>query len=162
MDVRTRQGTADLDRAIAAWRRDGQPEEGLSEATRASILRDARRAATRAEKREPFAALFVPLSRLALGAAAPVAALSVILVAALAFQGDVELLDSPAKGHTRVEATKSGDDVVFVIHNGPGFHTVARSTDPGAFGAEPVLRTASGRFRDRLTGDPSIVYYRID
>jgi len=153
----------DLDRALAAWRCAEQgPAEGLSEAVRARILREARDLRRTRAANEPLASLFLPLPRLALGALVPVAVLALVLVGAMAVQGDLPTGSTAGATITRVDATKSGNNVVFVIHDGSGSHTVARSTDPGLFDAGPVVRTESGRFRDRLSSDPSIVYYRID
>jgi hypothetical protein len=151
---------AELDRAVEAWRAGRSADEGLSEAARARILREARTAST--VERRVLRPLFLPLPRLALGGALPVLALSLALVALVALQGDLRTVGPAGRGHTRVEATKSGDNVVFVIRNGSRAHTVFRSAEPGAFGSEPIATTASGRFHDRLAGDDSIVYYRID
>ena len=151
----------DLDRAIAAWRRAGVPDARLSDQTRAGILRETRMAPGPSNRLESLRSLFVPTSRLALGAAVPLGALSALLAVVMVLQGQMVPGDS-ATGRPRIEATKVGSEVVFVIRNGDRVHNVSRSSDPGQFGPEARVPTESGRFRDRLDEDSHIVYYRID
>ena len=150
----------ELDHAIAAWRRAEVPEPRLSEQARAGIVRQAR-TAPGAGRPDALRSLFVPTSRLALGTAVPLGALSALLAVVLVLQGGVVPGDL-AKGGPRIEATKVGSDVVFVIRNGERVHTVSKSSDPGQFGPHAQVRTEAGRFRDRLDESSPIVYYRID
>lgn len=152
-------GAAELDGAIRAWRAlekaDGGGER-LSNATRARILGQAGDADE--SRPTPFASLFVPTRRLALAGVVPLLVLSLamgyLLIDPVASIGGGD----PA---VRLEVSKQGEDVVFLIANGERPHRVYRSTRPNAVPDELYV-TAQRAFRDRLDSRGDVVYYRID
>jgi len=156
-------GRAELERSIEALRRKGIQDARLAAGTRARILREVRQSRRDSTVQAPLGSLFVPTSRLALGAALPLAALSVVLVVALTLQSGVVPVPVESRpATTRIEATKVGSDVVFVISNGGRTHSLRESSDPLSFAQDLPARKVEGRFRDRLDESPGIVYYRID
>ena len=153
----------ELDRALEAWRARNSSENGdnptetLSGDARSRILRGIRDDVR--SRRTPFADLFLPARRLALAGVVP----------ALALAAALGLLVQPAMqgsgleaGQGRLEATKIGGEVVFVLANGDRSHNVYRSTDPKGFGVEPAFVTEDGSFSDSLSSGPDLVFYRID
>ena len=149
-----------LDRAIRAWHASEGSTESLSDDTRRAIFNEFRRLHASGEQPAPHSTLFLPAARWAWGAAVPIFALSLLVGSVLLTQGPYEgqvLVSSP-----RVEASKAGENVVFVIHNGDRAHTISRSTDPAARGEGETFTTTTGRFDDRLESGTEIVYYRID
>ena len=61
----------------------------------------------------------------------------------------------------RLLASKQGDEVVFVIANGERTHSVSRLSRPVERQGEAMV-VNDGTFRDRLSSDAQLVFYRID
>jgi len=147
-----------VDQAVAAWRASEGAGERLSPETRAAIYRESRAAIARPRAHAP---LFVPVARLALGAAVPVLVLSLLA-------GSLLMSPTPTRQGTlvarapRVEVEKTGGEVVFLIHNGSRTHRISKSSVPAAGEGAQSFTTTTGRFSDRLESDSPIVYYRID
>ena len=152
-----------LDRAIHAWQRCESSADSLSlsDDSRDAIFSEFRRLHASGEQPGAHATLFLPAARWAWGAAVPIFVLSLLVGSVLLTQGPFDRGELVAR-QPRVEVTKSGDDVVFVIQNGDRTHTISKSTEPGASGSEEIFTTTTGRFSDRLDSDAEIVYYRID
>ena len=154
---RGRDGGRALDEALGQWRESPLPKESLSEATRARILDGVRRQEERTWV-EPLAALFLPAPRFALAAGLPALALTLLLGYSLIpsqLGGGVD----PAP--TRLQATKQGNEVVFLIANGQQTHTVSVS-DKAHVVQSPETFTVTDSFRDRLQSDSDLVFYRFD
>jgi hypothetical protein len=102
--------------------------------------------------------LFVPAWKRALSAAAPL-----LLVALLLGPQFVSVQSPTAPAEvTRVEATKSGGEVVFMIANGDSVHHVYKSNDINMLESVEITVVTQGAFRDRLESDSDLVFYRID
>ena len=157
----TRKRRDRLDRAILAWQRTESSADSLSEESRDSIFNEFRRLHAASEQPAPHATLFLPAARWAWGAALPIVALSMLVGSVLLTQEPFDRGDLVVH-RPRVEVTKSGDDVVFVIQNGDRTHRISKSTNPGATGDQEIFTTSTGRFSDRLDSGAGIVYYRID
>jgi hypothetical protein len=72
-------------------------------------------------------------------------------------------LDTAANGDGPVlQAVRQGDEVVFVIANGGGHHTVRKSNDPRHLTDSETLVVSDGAFRDNLDSGNNLVFYRID
>jgi len=145
---------------IQAWQRTETSDGSLTDGSRDAIFNEFRRLHASGQQPSPHASLFLPAARWAWGAAIPIFALSVLVGSILLTQKPFDSGDLVAH-QPRVEVTKSGGDVVFVIQNGDTTHTISKSTDPGGVGKE-TFTTTTGQFRDRLDSDADIVYYRID
>ena len=155
-----RQGNR-LNQAVRAWQGTETSADRLSDDARDAIFNEFRRLHASGEQPSPHATLFLPAVRWAWGAAVPIFALSLLV-------GSVLLTQAPHDGgalvtaQPRVEVSKAGENVVFVIHNGDRAHTISKSTDPAAGGEAETFTTTTGRFDDRLDSGAEIVYYRID
>ena len=149
-----------LDRAIRAWREAEPTRSELSDATRRRVI-DEVGSARRQIGVRPQALLFVPARRLALAAALPVVALSV-LIASWLWGPTGRLAPGAPTDVPRIEASKQAGDVVFVIANGGRPHRVSKSLRPNGLGAAEVITVTEGQFRDRLEADARLVFYRID
>lgn len=151
----------ELDRAIRACRGAAIPTESLSDDARSAIFNEFRRLHASGEQPAPHSTLFLPAARWAWGAAVPIFALSLLVGSVLLTQGpyDGGGLVTP---HSRVDVSKAGENVVFVIQNGDRAHTVSKSADPAAGGDGETFTTTTGRFDDRLDSGAEIVFYRID
>jgi hypothetical protein len=106
----------------------------------------------------PFSSLFVPTRRLALAGIVPLLVLS--LAMGYLLMDPVPSLQGRDPS-VRLEVSKQGGDVVFLIANGERPHRVYRSTRPNVGAEEPYV-TAQRVFRDRLDSRGDVVYYRID
>jgi len=150
-----------LDRALGAWHASEGSSEALSAEARDAIFNEFRRLHASGGRPAAHQSLFLPATRWAWGAAVPILALSLLVGSVLLTQGpyDRGVLVSP---HPRVEVSKAGENVVFVIQNGHRSHTVSKSTDPASVGSAETFTTTTGRFDDRLDSGTDIVYYRID
>jgi hypothetical protein len=142
-----------LEQAVDAWREDS-PTERLSSQVRHRIFDEARRPT---QARIPAMPLFPPVRRLALAAAVPALALALLVLYGSQSGPDGSLL----AGAPRLLATKSGDEVVFVIANGSQEHQVRRLARAAQLQGEPMA-VSNGTFRDRLSSDSQLVFYRID
>jgi len=142
-----------LQQAVNAWR-EAAPSERLSSRVRDRILDEARRPAP---ARTPAMPLFPPLRRLALAAAVPALALALLLTYGTLPAPD----DSALSGAPRLLTSKQGDEVVFVISNGKQAHNVRRLARAAQLRGEPMA-VSNGTFRDRLSSDSQLVFYRID
>jgi len=151
----------ELDRAILAWQRTEASADSLSGESKDAIFNEFRRLQATSEQPAAHATLFLPAARWAWGAALPIVALSMLVGSVLLTQGPFDRGDVVVH-QPRVEVTKSGDDVVFVIQNGDRTHRISKSTDPGPTGDQEIFTTSTGRFSDRLDSGAGIVYYRID
>jgi hypothetical protein len=150
-----------LDRAIRACHDAEIPSESLSGDARSAIFNEFRRLHASGEQPAPHSTLFLPAARWAWGAAVPIFALSLLVGSVLLTQGPYDggaLVTQQA----RVDVSKAGENVVFVIHNGDRAHTVSKLTNPAASGEGESFTTTTGRFDDRLDSGAAIVYYRID
>jgi len=148
----------DLDEAIAIWRAAEPARERLSGATRTRILANARERTP--GRSRVLAPLFLPAGRLALGAALPIVALTLLLGTLM--RPGVEFNGFPDPAHApRVEATKASGEVLFVIANGNSRHRVTRSSVPNG-AAESMFTTAEGSFRVKIDDGSDVVFYRID
>jgi hypothetical protein len=164
MSIKNRDSCPALDQAVAEWRaaarstemnRMGEDQESFSGGVRQAILR---RAAAPADPGfRALDSLFVPFRTLAAAGALPVIALSLFL-GSLVFQGGSGPVE-PVGG--TLTAMKVGDRVVFSIANGDRDHEVLRGTRP-EFDRAAHFTTTRGEFSDRLDGDASLVFYRID
>jgi hypothetical protein len=154
--------TPDLDAALLAWRKApaAGAVERLSAETRSSIL-DAtlERSQSDYAAERPLTPLFLPARRMML-VGFPVLALTL----ALGWLVRPAEIAAPvaADRFPPVHATKSGDEVIFLIANGQRPHAVYKSQAPNSFDAPPAFWTQDGSFRDRLDGGPALVFYRID
>ena len=150
-----------LDQAIRAWHGVKPSTESLSDDAKSAIFNEFRRLHASGEQPAPHSTLFLPAARWAWGAAVPIFALSLLVGSVLLTQGpyDGGALVTP---QPRVEVSKAGENVVFVIQNGDRAHTISKSTDPAAGGEGETFTTTTGRFDDRLDSGNEIVYYRID
>ena len=147
----------DLERAVAAWKAT-ERTAALSEAARRRILNQSSALRQSRQIPGPVSSLFLPTSRLVLAGAVPVAIVTLILGGALLQQ--VGSGSDPSNHVPRVEVTKSGGEVVFLIANGKRSHRVSRSTRPDVTGE---VFTSRGEFRDRLDSEAhQIIFYRID
>ena len=145
-----------LEQAIAAWR-EAPGEQALRPETRDRILGEA---LAGGDAPPSFAALFTPTRHWVLAAIAPAA---LTLVAALLLGVTNLGIQEPAvDAGPRLEVSKVGDEVVFLIANGKPTHTVYKSTQPDHFDASSAVVVKDGQYRDRATGGPDIVFYRID
>ena len=149
---------ATLDAEIRDWV-DAErmaPDARLSAQTRSRILGQARRSPVR---RARLTALFAPTGRLALAAGLPALVLSISL-------GMLLIPGAPRKASSdpgiTIEATKQGDEVVFLIANGNRTHRVYRSSSPTGQSSGSAYATARGSFRDRLDSGGELLFYRID
>jgi hypothetical protein len=151
----------ELDRAIRGWHETNHSPESLSDDARDAIFNEFRRLHASGEQPAPHSTLFIPAARWAWGAAVPIVALSLLVGSVLLTQGrfDGGALVTP---QPRVEVSKSGENVVFVIHNGDRAHTISKSTDRASRGEGETFTTTTGQFDDRLDSGTEIVYYRID
>ena len=140
-----------LRQAVVAWR-EAAPVERLSEGARGRILHAA---VQPAPVRSSWIPLFPPVRRLALAAAVPA-----LLLAVLVSYGT--LIGTGTDGIApRLLASKQGDEVVFVIANGDQTHRVSRLARPVERQGEAMV-VDDGTFRDRLSTDTRLVFYRID
>lgn len=140
-----------LRQAVEAWRAEA-PVERLSERARGRILRDVVRPDP---DRSPWIPLFPPVRRLALAAAVPA-----LVLAVLVSYGT--LIGTGTDGIApQLLASKQGDEVVFVIANGDQSHRVSRLARPVERHGEAMV-VNDGTFRDRLSSDSRLVFYRID
>jgi len=140
-----------LRQAVEAWR-EAAPAERLSEGARGRILRQVVRPAP---ARSAWTPLFPPVRRLALAAAVPA-----IVLAVLVSYGTLTGT-GPDGIAPRLLASKQGDEVVFVIANGDRTHSVSRLSRPVERQGETMV-VNDGTFRDRLSSDAQLVFYRID
>ncbi len=159
-------GTQDVvSAAVSAWRHaeSSLPADRLSAGARANIRVLARRRvsddpADRVYQR-PLARLFLPAGRFAAVAAIPA------LILAFSFGW---LLNSGSGPQDRLEASvsietsKIDGQAVFDIANGGRVHRVYKSTSAKDIGRADLFATVEDGFRDTLTGDETLVFYRID
>lgn len=146
--------------AVASWRNADSriPAERLSPGARANVRALARRAsddpADRALER-PLARLFLPAGRISVIAAVP----ALVLAFSLGW-----LLNSgaPRDEVVSIETSKTDGQAVFDIANGGRTHRVYRSTSARDLGQADLFATVEGGFSDSLTGDETLVFYRID
>ena len=144
--------------ALADWKRAEEAPAVLSPPTRARILRSVKGLDRSSTPRASLAGLFVPAWKLALGAAAPLLLLVLLLGPQLVPVSPPAISD----GETRVEASKVSGEVVFMIANGASVHRVYKSNDISMMDSVEVTVVTQGAFRDRLESDANLVFYRID
>lgn len=153
--IEAREASAELKSAVDAWKRDAAAAStGLSWPTRARILRLAREErtlGTRALPRQVEPA-FATAPRLATLALASAAVLGLALFS-LPRGGDAS--------RSKLQARKSGNQVIFTIANGHRAHRVFKSSDVDPSKSSPFT-TTRGSFRDDLRAGPDLVFYRID
>ncbi|HXV77178.1 MAG TPA: hypothetical protein VD788_12745 [Candidatus Polarisedimenticolaceae bacterium] len=159
---KNREKSDQLDRALAAWHRSGAESPRLGDRARRAALAEAARARSTEALPAPFSSLFVPFGRLAVAAATPVVILSLMVGSVLLSDGALHRDTGIATSPTRIDAVKTGDEVVFLIHNGSRRHTISKSEIAHDFAAEGSVTVTTGQFRDRLDSGAEIVYYRID
>jgi len=152
-----REGGRALDEALAAWRGSPLPQESLSDATRGRILDGVRRREERPWI-EPLAALFLPARRFALAAGLPALALALILGYSLI---PAELGGGVDQTPTRLQVSKQGDEVVFLIANGQQTHTVSVSDKAHVVHSRTTF-TVTDSFRDRLQSESNLTFYRFE
>ena len=139
-----------LDQAISALRRSVQEESVLPVPSRARIAS----ACWNDQQAAPFRPTLGRRIWLTTLTLTPLA-----LVVAFGF------LDNPRVGPevaAFVGASRTVESVYFRIQDGPGPHTVTKSTDPARFNPEAATVVADGVFADRAQSGPVIVFYRID
>jgi hypothetical protein len=139
-----------LDQAISALRKSVEAEDILPAASRARIAS----ACWNDQQAAPFRPTLGRRIWLATLTLTPLA-----LVIAFGF------LDNPRVGPEMagfVGASRAGEAVFFRIQDGPGPHTVTKSTDPSRFNPAASTVVADGLYADRAQSGPVIVFYRID
>ena len=151
------QGDA-LAAALEDWRGAERTDPALSSPARSRIMMVVNDLEKARLPRASLASLFVPAWKLALGGAAP------LLLVAILLGPQLVSVQPPAteSGVTRVEASKVSGEVVFTIANGSSVHRVAKSNDLSKIESVEVTVVTQGAFRDRLESDANLVFYRID
>jgi hypothetical protein len=66
------------------------------------------------------------------------------------------------RGNPKVRIGRAGDEVVFTIANGSRGHAVYKSSDSRDFRGAERIAVRNGTFRDRVSDDADLVFYRID
>jgi hypothetical protein len=156
----------DLSEALHHARRSGAREPRLSAESRARIVAEVVQGGPTLR---PWPALFAPVGRLLVAGALPLL-LAGTLMLALWNPMDVSMTGSSvapidlaaAERPTVVHVAKVGDRVEFQIRNGKRNHFVSRSSDPDRFDRADRVQVTDGAYADRLSGDASLVFYRID
>lgn len=134
--------------AVAAWKARHNGENSLTPEGRDNILT----AGAKADLPH-LSRLFLPYHRFALAAVVPAA----LLAAAL-------MLSLPAGDHAPASITveKVGNQVVFNIANGGSSHSVSRSNTPHSFDPGNSVRIDNGSYRDSMSDNGDLVFYKID
>ncbi len=150
-----------MDALVGEWRSgESARTERLSSRARSRIVAEAMRPASARRAMPPLSAPFLPFSRWALGAAVPAAILAVVLGVWSGPDGQLQMAGMDAE--TRIQVSKDGGDVVFLIANGKASHQVYKSDAPYGFRSSAPQETQNGRYRDGLSGGPDLVFYRIE
>ncbi len=157
----TPEGRRSMDALVDEWRTgESTQAERLSPGARHRIVSEALRPTSARRAMPALSSPFLPFSRWALGAAVPAVILAVVLGiwAEPRRQGGLAVADAD----TRIQVSKEGGEVVFLIANGKPSHQVYKSDAPYGFRSSSPQQTRDGRYRDGLDGGPELVFYRIE
>ena len=156
----TKRGGEVLGKALSDWKAAEMDAERLSTPVRERILDRVGPNQVQQVRFTPQPALFTPLGRLALAAAAPMLVLT-LAVGYLLMPATAPEPMARAES-TNLEVIRQGQEVVFLIANGKATHLVYKSTQiKGLHRAQPVT-VSDGVFRDRIDQNANLVFYRVD
>ncbi len=156
----TPEGRRSMDALVDEWRNgENRRTEHLSPGARHRIVSEALRPSSARRAMPALSSPFLPFSRWALGAAVP----AMILAVVLGIWAEPRQQDQlAAVGDTRIQVSKEGGEVVFLIANGKPSHQVYKSDAPYGFRSSAPQQTRNGRYRDGLSGGPDLIFYRIE